>query len=159
MTSPEIHATPIDYADLVAPRLDAYGIAVAGVAAKTITNTYHYYASTHQLELQELAFDDGGEFVLDEQRTVDVLHALHWASGQKSILAKQAYTDARKHMKAARLWNRTKQLRLTDESIALGDQMSNLSDKETAVMIAVGVALIESAQLRLSIEPRLEEPK
>lgn len=152
MNSQEVQAITIDYAEFVAPRLDAYGIAASGLAANAISNTYHYYVTTQKLELPQLTVEASGELVLDEKQTIDVLYVLHAICGQRSALAKQAYDEAHKHMKAARPWNHAKKLAETDHAIAVGNKFSTLSDQQRAIMVAVSVALIESTHMRLAME-------
>jgi hypothetical protein len=91
MSSPETEVAVIDYAECVAPRLDAYGIAASGAAANAISNSYYYYATTHKPELPQLPVEELGELVLDEKQTMNVLQALHAICGQRNKLAKQAY--------------------------------------------------------------------
>jgi hypothetical protein len=152
MSSPETQVEPIDYAELVTPRLDAYGIAATGLAADAISNGYHHYFQAYKPVRQELMTDDTGELVLDEGQTVDVLTALLWSCKQKSQLAKQAYSEASKHLKTAHIWNQSKKIAETDKAIALGDQLTTLSERQKAVMMAVGVALVESTHMRLAAE-------
>jgi hypothetical protein len=126
--------------------------AASGAAANAISNSYYYYATTHKPELPQLPVEELGELVLDEKQTMNVLQALHAICGQRNKLAKQAYADAHKHMKAARPWNHTKKLAETDQAIAIGNQFSALSDQQQAIMVAVGVALIESTRMRSAAE-------